>query len=78
MKEKTKEKPKDKKGSKHKVELVDLILLGMGLIFLTVGIRHYDFFGFNWKNILCIIFGLIFFYLSILKKRGKNETKTKR
>ena len=67
-----KEKRKDRS---YELSLDNLILLLLGITFLVVGVRHYDFFGLNWKNIICMFLGLA--YLLILAINNKNGKRRK-
>lgn len=57
-----------RKKTKNKREkdtfIFDFMMFLLGFSLLIVGIRHYDFFGWDWKNILSIFLGIIFLAIS--------------
>ena len=70
-----KSKKEDRRG-----EISKYISFTLGLSFLIIGVRHYDFFGFSWKNIPLMILGLILLYtvLEADKYYKKSREKDKK
>lgn len=57
-----------------KEETIRLLFIMFGVCALTIGIRHYNTFGLNWKAMVSIILGTFFCIISAYVK-GKGGAK---